>query len=223
MQENFSFRTSFKGFNREDVIAYINKILEESTDNINRIAILENDITALKKEIDALKIQNEELAEENKNLNEAKQNGLFNADRFTDKSFEEKCEARLGSAMMDAKRFSDLLIQEANDKCSDLFGTASEAAKKSSLVARAISEELQKVSSSVSSTLGILTKNMKTIADSLQSFSNETDNKKEVYNFNSDFKNEPEPTVQEEPQQNNPEILENMLSDILKLSEEFEL
>lgn len=220
MQENFSFRTSFKGFNREDVINYINKILEESSDNISRIASLESEIAGLNVQLSDLKLSNERLTAENRNLIEEKEYEQKRAESYADKSLEEKYEARLGSALMDAKRFSDLLIQEANDKCSTLFSSASEAADKSSVVAKAISEELQKVSVSVSSTLSILTKNMRLISDSLKNFSNEAESKKEQFDFHSDFKTEPEiaaPSTTETP-----EVVETMLSDILKLSEEFD-
>lgn len=219
MQETFSFRSSFRGFNREDVITYITKVLEESSENVSRISTLETDLMEYKEEIESKTAEIERLKQENEELSTAKKNETYRSSKITDKALEEKYEARLGAAMMDAKRFSDLLIQEANDKCAELFSLASNSADKSSDVALALADEMQKTMNSVTETMSVLFKNLKTISDSLKAFSNETQTKSDEFNFKSEFTSDA-PVAAEEPVKSN-EMLENMLSDILKLSDDF--
>lgn len=141
MSSDFVFRkAAFGGFNRDDVIAYINslklnesKLATEKTLAEKNAEVLKKENTELKEKIDALTSEYEarisELAEShNQEIESIKmeyeeklQNGIL-----ADRSAEEK----IGSAMMDVRRYADLLLQETCQKIDKMSDDADLAASK---------------------------------------------------------------------------------------------
>lgn len=256
MAENFSFRSSMNGFNRNDVIAYIDNLLAEKTalevkaancekaiedvktkseEEINNykntvlnsaigneatIARLEEELRQQKEDNDTLreileqskeKDQLKELeitaekellkVKENKYLEEinelkAKVSELENEIEAATHKQETKCvdcdiakvyEARLGAAMLDAKRFSEILVKEANDKASDLFADAFSSAHATSVKAGAISERITDISNQFNASFKDLLDNMKALGATLDSFKTDVKLTGEKFDFTTEF------------------------------------
>ena len=256
MAENFSFRSSMNGFNRNDVIAYIDNLLAEKTalevkaancekaiedvkakseEEINNykntvlnsaigneatIARLEEELRQQKADNDTLreilaqskeKDQLKELeitaekellkVKENKYLEEinelkAKVSELVNEIEAATHKQETKCvdcdiakvyEARLGAAMLDAKRFSEILVKEANDKASDLFADAFSSAHATSVKAGAISERITDISNQFNASFKDLLDNMKALGATLDSFKTDVKLTGEKFDFTTEF------------------------------------
>lgn len=141
MSSDFVFRkATFGGFNRDDVIAYINalklnesKYNAEMTESDKKIKALEAEIEELKNKIDAVSsdyeekinnintCHNQEIESIKIEYEEKLQNSIL-----ADRSAEEK----VGSAMIDVRRYADLLIQETCQKIDKMSEDADSAAAK---------------------------------------------------------------------------------------------
>jgi len=141
MGSDYIFRkASFGGFNRDDVINYINqsKLNEEKLNLLikekdNEINLLRqqlsdaeteknNNIKDFEEKLSALNESHISEIESIKNEYEEKiQNGIL-ADR--------SAEERVGSAMIDVRRYADLLIQETCDKIEKMSDDADNATAK---------------------------------------------------------------------------------------------
>lgn len=115
MSDKIKFRSSVNGFNRSEVISYIEGILRE------------------KEELSAAK---ERLSEENRRLKaecDAKSGEAENAKKELEYekrkcggcSISRKAEEKLGAAMFEAKRFSDTLINDAKKRSALMLESAS--------------------------------------------------------------------------------------------------
>ncbi len=99
-----SFRSSLNGFNRTDVLEYVQKLLDEK-------ASLASELEAARKE----------LAEN------AAQIAAFQL-QINDIEAHHKDEQMLGRALYDARRFSDELVQDATGRANTLMDNAADAA-----------------------------------------------------------------------------------------------
>ena len=164
MSSDFIFRkASFGGFNRDDVISYINNMkLNEDTlraqiaekDNLiaelnEKIVCNQNETEQIKKEYEEKIIQLNEShineIESIKNEYEEKiQTGIL-ADR--------SAEERVGSAMIDVRRYADLLIQETCDKIEKMSDDADNATAKTLSRVLDISSGIQTFSDKLNSIL----------------------------------------------------------------------
>lgn len=141
MSSDFVFRkAAFGGFNRDDVISYINeaKINEAKLETEKNIA--EKRAEELTDEIEALKAKINELTSEN----DAKINELIENHNSEIESlkveYEEKlqncmladrtAEEKIGTAMIDVRRYADLLLQETCQKIDQMSDDADNAAAK---------------------------------------------------------------------------------------------
>ena len=141
MPSDYIFRkATFGGFNREDVIAYISKLMADAEnyrlaiDNYekqnaelrNRLAQSEIFIENIKKEHEseiASLEENYKAKEENiRNEYEEKLQNEILADR--------SAEAKVGTAMIDVRRYADLLISETCDKIDKMADDADAATAK---------------------------------------------------------------------------------------------
>lgn len=141
MPSDYIFRkATFGGFNREDVIAYISKLMADAEnyrlaiDNYekqnaelrNRLAQSEIFIENIKKEHESEIASLEEsykAKEENiRNEYEEKLQNEILADR--------SAEAKVGTAMIDVRRYADLLISETCDKIDKMADDADAATAK---------------------------------------------------------------------------------------------
>ena len=248
MSDNFSFRSAINGFNRNDVITYIEKILREKTELSVRVAALEKEIAETKEncekeisnaaadreenalslekkaeelttECDALKAAVAELEAKNASLEisynaeidalKSKENELIKeiesirskeADLIKEKEdalliMTEKCsscdiakvcEARLGAAMLDAKRFSEILVKEANDKAASLFSDALQSAKASAEKAAVLAKNVDDISNQFNASFKILADNISGLGKNLDSFKGEIKLTGEKFDFTTD-------------------------------------
>lgn len=181
MSSDFIFRkASFGGFNRDDVISYINNMkLNEDTlraqiaekDNLiaelnEKIACNQNETDQIKKEYEEKIIQLNEShineIESIKNEYEEKiQNGIL-ADR--------SAEERVGSAMIDVRRYADLLIQETCDKIEKMSDDADNATAKTLSRVLDISSGIQTFSDKLNSILKDILEENETICKELTGF-----------------------------------------------------
>lgn len=256
MAENFSFRSSMNGFNRNDVIAYVERILAEKADlqmqlvNTQKymeeaknelktsaekwkkeidesdmekdaeIARLRNELAERKADIDTLrgviaqsdekeKLKDSEISAE-KELLRAKEGHykteieqlklkikeLENENAVALSKQNDKCsecdiakvyEARLGAAMLDAKRFSEILVKEANDKASGLFADAFSSAHATSVKAGEIAESITDISNQFNVSFKVLLDNMNVLGKALDSFKNDVKVTGEKFDFTTEF------------------------------------
>ena len=181
MSSDFIFRkASFGGFNRDDVISYINNMkLNEDTlraqiaekDNLiaelnEKIVCNQNETEQIKKEYEEKIIQLNEShineIESIKNEYEEKiQNGIL-ADR--------SAEERVGSAMIDVRRYADLLIQETCDKIEKMSDDADNATAKTLSRVLDISSGIQTFSDKLNSILKDILEENETICKELTGF-----------------------------------------------------
>lgn len=183
MAEKYSFRSSMNGFNRSEVISYIEKLMSEKMELEKKVESLESDISALDSEIAELKTESDTLRTIIVDENEKAQG----TDKCDECNVSKVYEARLGAAMLDAKRFSEVLIKEANDKVSHLFADADKDAVNTAVKTEAIIKEISSVNEQMNASFGALLSNLKHIADSVTSFSSELNVKENKYKYATDF------------------------------------
>lgn len=180
MSENITFRTAFVGFNREDVINYIKKLMSEKEDEVKRLAELEG-----KCEADSIRLA--ELEEKIKNAADCASCDLA-----------KKNEARIGAAMLDARRFSELIVDEANARSAEMYGAASVDAYSSSQKAVELADKMKTMAEEYAAAFDELLGKMTGLADTLGSFGNEVSDKKEEFELLFD-KREPESEPERKP------------------------
>ncbi len=217
MAENYSFRSSMNGFNRNDVMACIEGILNEKNAAEIKAASLEARIAELEDKCTALEKNKTELISEKDVKAAAYEKQLAQIAQLEGKLAEaeseikslrgqisavsvaqekEKCsecdlskvyEARLGAAMFDAKRFSEILVKEANDKASSLFASAYASANETSEKAKVISDEISAINNQFNASFGKLLENMSNLGKSLEGFMSDVKKTEAVYDFSTDF------------------------------------
>lgn len=178
MAENFSFRSSMNGFNRNEVIAYIDTLMKEKAELESRVSELENKV--------------QELDSDNKTLreiivDESKKNEEENSNKCEECDIAKVYEARLGAAMLDAKRFSEILVKEANDKAAGMFSRAYESAEDTGTKAKAISENIVNINKQFNEAFRALLENMKNLGESLDEFKADVKDTGSVFTYNTDF------------------------------------
>lgn len=176
MIENYSFRSAMNGFNRSDVIQYVDKILREKARSDSRIDDLEKEIKLLESDNATLKriiVGQEERIKSNSKCDDCEVVKVY--------------EARLGAAMLDAKRFSEILVKEANDKAAALFADAFASAEKTSEKAKDISANIAEINNQFDVSFRLLLDNMNILGKSLESFKNDVKATGSMFDFATDF------------------------------------
>lgn len=156
MSDGITFRSSVNGFNRNEVIKYIESLLKEKEELSSEIKTLE----AQKKTAES------ELAKALENLEQEKQ-------KCSRCDVAQKAEAKLGAAMLDAKRFSETLVRDAEARTSEVFADASEKAGAAVLSAGRISEMLSAFLDRCSGEVSAVLETVNGIKHSLESFEEE--------------------------------------------------
>lgn len=232
MSENYSFRSSMNGFNRNDVMACLEGILNEKAAAEVKASSLEEKVSLLEKKVSSLEekcvaLEDEKASVINENAqklsyyenqfsdikaaemksaslerelsaaNSEIENLRFQLEKAREKTVvKDKCaecelarvyEARLGAAMFDAKRFSEILVKEANDKASALFDSAYSSADATSAKAKEISKEISDINKQFNSAFKVLLENMTRLDRSLENFKGEVRTTGATYNFSTDF------------------------------------
>ena len=181
MAADFIFRkATFGGFNRDDVINYINqiKINEEKTG----VSLKEKDaeIAQLRQQLSESQNANESLKNEYEekisSLNDCHINEIENIKN----EYEEKiqngvladrsAEERVGSAMIDVRRYADLLIQETCDKIEKMSDDADNATAKTLSRVLDISSGIQTFSDKLNSILKDILEENESICKELTGF-----------------------------------------------------
>ena len=175
MSENFSFRSSMNGFNRNDVIAYIDALIKEKQQLETAVAEKDKEISDLKAENSALKDTVAAAAKKS------------DRDKCTECDISKVYEARLGAAMLDAKRFSEILVKEANDKAADLFSDAFAAVEATSVKASEISRDIADFNGQFNASFKVLLDNIGSLRKKLDGFKTEVDATGHMFNFTTHF------------------------------------
>ena len=171
MPSDYIFRkATFGGFNRDDVIAYVSKLLAEAEINKSALDNSAKENEELKAQLSAAE---EKLAEAEKAHAEeiealamahnaeleavrAEYEEKIHNEILADRSAEEK----VGTAMMDVRRYADLLISETCDKIDKMADDADNATAKTLSRVLDISSGIQTFSDKLNAILAdILTQN----------------------------------------------------------------
>ena len=182
MSEKYSFRSSMNGFNRNEVITYIEKLMSEKVELEQKIIALNADISALNSEISELKTECDAL----NSFVADKNNKVECVDKCEECNVSKMYEARLGAAMLDAKRFSEVLVQEANDKVFSLFVAADKDAQSIAMKSDSIKKEIISVNEQMNASFRQLLNNLNQISSSVASFSAELKDKEKEYHSSTD-------------------------------------
>lgn len=174
MSENYSFRSSMNGFNRNEVIDFIDSLIAEKKSISDKIAELEEEILKLRSENEALRTV---ISDKTESAD----------DRCAECDIAKRYEARLGAAMLDAKRFSEILVKEANDKSAAVFSGAYDIAGKTTTDAREITQNISEISKQFAISFRALIDNMSTLTKSLESFQADVKNSGYSFLYQTDF------------------------------------
>ena len=186
MNDNFSFRSSFRGFNRNDVMNYIAGLMEDVSSHENRIAELQKKLTEKETAFNELSDRYYQLKTEDADRREKKEAASRKCD---DCDINRQTEARLGAAMMDAKRFSDLLVQEANDKALDIYRNAFTSVGASKEDAQALVEQIKTLSETFTGAFSELQDKMLALVADMDQFNKSIEDKGAKFENKSDFNN----------------------------------
>lgn len=153
MSESIKFRSSVNGFNRNEVISYIENILKEKEQLLRENELLKAECAARGEEAEAVR---KELAEEKKKCDGC--------------DIARKAEAKLGATMLEAKRFSESLVNDAQSRVKSVFDAASLKASSAANTAGQISDKLFEVLKMCNDTVSDVAKNVDGIKEMLASF-----------------------------------------------------
>ena len=146
MSELPSFRSSFSGFHRGDVIQFIKQLMDEKADLENALAAFTEENASLKAEVEKYKKQLAEIQSERQN------------------------EQLLGRAMYDARRFSDTIVQEANDAANDIMNQAVEASQDVTAQLDEIADQTAEVKAFISSSMASIEEKLSDLHAQLAAF-----------------------------------------------------
>ena len=153
MSESIKFRSSVNGFNRNEVISYIENLLKEKEQLLRENELLKAECAARGEEAEAVR---KELAEEKKKCDGC--------------DIARKAEAKLGATMLEAKRFSESLVNDAQSRVKSVFDAASLKASSAANTAGQISDKLFEVLKMCTDTVSGVAKNVDGIKEMLASF-----------------------------------------------------
>ncbi len=190
MAEKYSFRSSMNGFNRNDVIAFIDGLLREKSEAELRIAVLENELNELnedRKAIAAKRAEEKALEEAKQKEAEKEKEAAAKASKCDNCDIAKVYEARLGAAMLDAKRFSETLLLEANNKAAGMFSKAYDTADDTAAKAKDISESIVNINKQFNESFSALLENMKKLGDALELFKSDVKGTGSVFDYTSEF------------------------------------
>ena len=163
------FRNAVNGFNKTDVMTCIEKLMSEIADQKKQIKELEDQLFVCRTSLSEAKTESQ-----NKDM-------CKNCDAV------KVAQAQLGAAMLDAKRFSEMLMKDANDKSAQVLNKAMQDVSDSVDTANLLSEELKKAKESFNSTLDNLSEELATIILSFMEFQSALSEREQQYNFTTDF------------------------------------
>ena len=199
MAENTSFRSAFKGFNREDVVGYIAGLMEKITAAEKDAAALQEQLAekeaecaALKEERDGLQREKDELTDRCAALEREREEQAQHSEELDRKCREydkasKDSEVKLGAAMLDAKRFSEMLVQEANDRAGAIYKDALDSVTASSEEAKSVEAQMKALSDLFEKSMGELRRNMRDLIGRMAAFSRSAEENSGKYVYRSEF------------------------------------
>ena len=199
MADSSSFRSAFKGFNREDVISYISELMEKISAGEKTAEELRQKLSEAEYEAAELRGQHEEAVKACEKLEE----DVARLERERDEqarrcaALERRCadfdsqsrssEVKLGAAMMDAKRFSEMLVKEANERVGVLYRDAHEIVTASSAEAGGIERQMKDLAELFDRTMAELRRNMRDLTCRMAAFGEEVKDNGAKFDYRSDF------------------------------------
>ena len=170
MAEFPSFRSSINGFNRADVLDYLKGLLNEKN--------------ALQSALDSARAA---VAEKDAEIENYKK-------QLSQTQIERQNEQMLGRAMYDARRFSDNLVREANEKANAMLENASFAADDVAKQVQSTIEESAAFKAFCQDSMGRIDDKLNDLLQALAAFQKEVAERKDAAN-----KKDAEPDEQEAP------------------------
>lgn len=166
MTEDKSFRTALRGFNKVDVIDYIEKLMKEKAELEQKNSELEKELQRDSEVIGRLRRGVEKLSAEAKK--ESEKAAAANAGDLGP-----GVQTRLGSIMLDASRFSQMLIDEADGQITEMYNKAVSDCEASSHRADELSAEIRQKASEFVRVFGELFGSVDELSASLKNFGDE--------------------------------------------------
>ena len=175
----------FGGFKKSDVLAYVEKLQLETAEVKEQLDNKRNESLELKRKIDELEIRienlcavSEKLVEKEKEANDLSvklEIALKENEQFVEKinSFEEKseklkrAEKQIGAAYIDARRYSDELVDSAKAKAKDIGAIASQDVKREANEIEQLLKDVDAISRKFNSSLEQLHKDVYALGSKL--------------------------------------------------------
>lgn len=172
MSENVTFRSSFNGFNRVEVMTFISELMKEKEESDRKCAELEE------------KWQEDEklIADLSEKLNNS-------ADCDTC-DLAKQNEVKIGAAMLDARRFSDLIVDEANEKSARMYEAASNDAFSAAEKASELAEKIKATADEYALEFNTLVTKMTSLVDVLSDFGSSVSQSEKEFEGSFDDKKE---------------------------------
>lgn len=177
----------FGGFKKSDVLALIEELQAEtaetkaSLDSKREEALeLKNKIEELEEKLEELTVVNEKLNEKEKKiaeLNQKLEDALSENKQLSEKSveFDEKseklrrAEKQIGAAYIDARRYSDDLVENAKSKAKDIGAFASQDIKREAAEIESLLKDVDVISRKFNSSIEQLHKDVYALSSKLNS------------------------------------------------------
>ena len=177
----------FGGFKKSDVLALIEQLqaetaeTKESLDAKREEALeLKNKIEELQEKLEELTVVNEKLNEKEKEvaeLNQKLEEALLENKQLSEKSveFDEKseklrrAEKQIGAAYIDARRYSDDLVENAKSKAKDIGAFASQDIKREAAEIESLLKDVDVISRKFNSSIEQLHKDVYALSSKLNS------------------------------------------------------
>lgn len=177
----------FGGFKKSDVLNLIEQLQTETADvkeslDIKREEVLElkNKINELQDKLDELSGLGDRLAEKEKEveeLNEKLEAALLENKQLSEKSVEydekserlRRAEKQIGAAYIDARRYSDDLVENAKSKAKDIGAFASQDIKREATEIESLLKDVDAISKKFNSSIEQLHKDVYALSSKLNS------------------------------------------------------
>lgn len=177
----------FGGFKKSDVLEFIEKLQEETEDVKKNLDLKRAEAIELKNKIDDLEEKIEELSKvhdkitekdaEIKELSEKLDNALNENKQLSEKSFEfnekseklRRAEKQIGAAYIDARRYSDDLVEGAKAKAKDIGAIASQDIKREANEIETLLKDVDLISKKFNSSIEQLHKDVYALSSKLNS------------------------------------------------------
>ena len=96
-------------------------------------------------------------------------------------------EVKLGAAMMEAKRFSEMLVKEANDRAGAVYRSASVCVNGSTDSAEQLREQMKTLANDFNRTMNAVMADMNGLIDAMKTFNGDIRNNGEKFLYRSEF------------------------------------